>query len=128
MICISLSVSTDNNLEVEMSRYLHNMMLSHTYEICGDRLVGSPLHEFSHTENAVLSYSPALKTIISKLLTNILVLCKVFCSTAWYKEQLQRWLSWFILLLHMGTRSLFLQTFLETVFRGKILPTSNALC
>lgn len=67
--------------------------------------VWSLLHSFSHTENAVLSYSPALKTIILKLLTNILFLCKVFCTTAWNKEQLQRGLCWSILLLHTGTRS-----------------------
>jgi len=52
-------------------------MLSHTYEIYGGRLVGNTSHEFSHNENAVLSYSTTQKVIMSKLLTNSLLLCPV---------------------------------------------------
>lgn len=39
---------------------MHNILLSHTYEVYGDRLVSSP-HYLSQNENAVLSYSTTQK-------------------------------------------------------------------
>lgn len=111
-----------------MSGYLEDTMLSHTREICGDTLCWKSFALIFTYWECSFEYSSALKIIISKLLTNILVLCKMFCTTTWYKVQLQRGPCCSIFLLHTRTRSFFLQTILEIVFRGKILPTNNVLC